>query len=477
MGTDPWETASLALVDSTDSSQSAPPRTDQQAHTDAQVPASALVVPELVPDDPKPVVGPVRAPAWAALQARLASDLEVEPGTAPDSEVEPDAEPDLEVELGLTAEPEREPKGRGKRRRGRAAAAEVPADLRQVPAPGGRYRGGRGRHVVVKTVAFLMFALLLAGGGVWAGAAGSRALQRPPVLTISEEEAARFDLDEFPVSGAAAFAQRYVELCLTSMAHQDADAEKARVAQLRAMATSGALTGCGVGSRSVDTVVVSTAFAGVTGVVQERESARYVEVQAVLVDGRTLAVTVPVWTDPDDPGSAFMVIGPIGNDPLPAVVDLPALRTGTADGELARTLSEQLFDDFFAAWGSSSSTVLARFAAGDATTAVTTGLAGALGTPKVGSVTVPLPEDAVGGQGEWELGDRTTATVQVTWTLPGATAGQLMAYRVDITLSSSGWVVVDIAGGAADSAGAHPDPATAVATAAPTPVPTSGAQG
>lgn len=362
---------------------------------------------------------------------------------------------------------------RAARRGGRATAPveSIPDELRQIPAPGGRYRGGRGRHVALKSVGVVSVCALAVGGAFVAGLNVAGRLATPPTFTITTGEATRYGLDDFPIAAAAAFAERYVTLCLSTPVDQAS--ETARTTQLRALSTTGVPSSCGVDPQAPGMTVTSAAFAGVRGPVPDRPSARFIAVQTALSDGRVIDVTVPVWTDPADPGRTFTVVGAIGNDPLPGVGAVDKLPPARLDADLGSTLKTEVFAEFFGAWGSSNAAVLERFATSDATAAVMTGLGGALGAPEVADVAVMLPSGESTTY-EWKDGDETTAQVQVKWTLPGASAGQAFTYRVDLIRTAGTWSVQDINGGGVDPAGSNPDStADSIPAARPSPAPTT----
>lgn len=353
---------------------------------------------------------------------------------------------------------------RGSRPRDKEAVPpKVPAALREIPAPGGRYRGGRGRHVALKVTGATTAMVLAVSAAFIGGMSIAEKIQVPPPLTITDTEAARWGLDEFPVQGAAAFAERYVSLCLSNPA--DGATSAARATQVRAMSTTGVSATCGVDGENYKAGAIT--FAGLRGTVPGRDSARYVAVQAALADGRVLELTVPVWTDPHEPGSSFMVVGSLGNEPLPAVAKVPGIPAVQADAKLSADLGETLFPEFFTAWGSSNTSVLARFAADDATPAVLTGLGNALGTPEVGNVSIALPAGESASH-TWRDGDTTAAQVDVTW--KGADSSLTLTYRVDLLHTASAWSVSDIHGGGVDTSGSTPDrPTDAVPSPSPSP--------
>lgn len=345
------------------------------------------------------------------------------------------------------------PQKKGRAAKAATPAAQVPAALEQIPKPGSRYAGGRGKHVGTKATVTIALSVLSLVGATALGAYGYKAIQRPPVLEISEADQAKFGLDTFPVTGAAAFAERYVRTCLATSTD-----DTLRRTITNAMSTDGVPDDCGWPRGGPVADVVSSTFTGILGPVPGYETtARFIGVQAILSDSRTINVVVPVWTSEDAPGAVFMVVGPLGNNPLPAAVEVEQVQVPEEDTTLGSALQESVFNEFFGAWGSSNTSVLDRFATKDASLAVRSGLAGSLGVPTVSRVTVRVPDEAVMPY-EWAEGDVAVAEVAVSWAAEAGAMGVTFVYRVSLVSTADGWSVSDIAGGGVDVRGANVAP-------------------
>lgn len=113
-----------------------------------------------------------------------------------------------------------------------------------VPPIGGKPSHGKGQQLLVR-LGVPLGVLALGTGIAFAVGVNQGSSRIPASGAISQDEALRFRLSAFPVEQAAAFGQRYLDICLTRPAGADVGAARIRTEALARMATSGTDSGCG----------------------------------------------------------------------------------------------------------------------------------------------------------------------------------------------------------------------------------------
>lgn len=384
-----------------------------------------------------------------------------------------------------TTEPARAPENRkprsvlGRRRRdtpavpspapAKAAPVADADDVFDVPPPGRRLsRVGRGRSWVTR-VAITAGPLILIGGLAYSCgvSTGSDRVVVPPVITT--DVAARYDLSTFPVDQAAAFGVAYLTLCLT---HPDSKAESTvtnREASLASMTTAGVARGCGWDGKGPAQQPLSITYAGTHTPVDAQYptgSAEQLQFTAVMQDGRSLGMSVPIWASGEPQNSQLRVVGEVAFLPalLPTAAPAPTPPRVT-DSALSRYLTSAVLQPYFTAWATSDPVQLALLTTTDATALARQGMSGQISDPHVDNPTVVITR---GDPTAYRDGDTATARTPVTWST--SNGQQRSTYEVDLRLVANRWLVVDIAGGPVDAGGGA---APAGTFASPTPTASS----
>lgn len=277
----------------------------------------------------------------------------------------------------------------------------------------------------------------------------------PAEGAISTEEAAAYGLSTFPVDSASAFGARYLETCLT---HGDSVQLQQRRAALGSMSASTVPSDCGWQNDGSEQSVDSVAFNGYTDLAPGYETgeAAYLGFDVVL-DGDTMAMSVPVWVGPTEGGGmAMQIVGTIGMSPTVPVAQAPLPeQPRNVDQELGGELSNTVIEPFLTAWASSDTRQMNLLMAREATTNVRNGLGGMLTQPDIRTV-VAKPNKAVnpGQPVEYEDGDYVIVDVSANWTVTNSEATQQAGYRMSLVREADRWLVFDIQNGVIDPSGA-----------------------
>ncbi len=352
-------------------------------------------------------------------------------------------------------------RGDGPPRRTRRSAA--PRGGFDVPAPGGRFSGGRGSHTAVKVVLILSACLVASGIVAYMAFSLGVSTALDNRYRLSSDDKTRYRLTEFPLDQAGRFAADYARICLT---HQTtAGADDQRETQLSRFVSTGTDTTCGWNGEGVQSV----ADASWTGESEPIDipgyagNARMMTVR-VLTSAGSRIVTVPVYVADLASGDGMRIVGDIGEMPQPNLVKAPEPEQPAAvDGGLADALTQgEFFQQFFAAWGESNRPALQRFVTPDATSRTTSGLGGTTTEPAIVEARVFLPAGVTASEAyEWKKGMVTQAWVWVDWRSPsvGEGAVETRAYRLQLVKTtqasnpSQEWAVRDIRGGVPDLKG------------------------
>lgn len=389
-----------------------------------------------------------------------------------------DAEVPSGEHLPATTPDKKRPRGRPWRRRRPTAAAtttaqtttDSPTDDFDVPAPGGRtLRIGRGRSWVTR-IAITASPLILVGGLAYSCGVttGSSRVIVPPVITT--DIAQQYDLSTFPVDQAAAFGASYLTLCLTHPDPKDEGTRTNREASLASMTSAGVTKGCGWDGKGAAQQPVSVTYAGTHTPVDAQYpmgAAEQLAFVAVMQDGRSLGVSLPVWASGEPQNAQLRVVGDVAI--LPAVVPTAAPAPNpprVTDGALSRYLTSAVLQPYFLAWGASDQVQLALLTTTDSTSLARQGMGSQISDPHVDPPTVVITQ---GDPTAYQDGNTATARTTVTWSTPNGQ--QRTTYEVYLRLLANRWLVVDIAGGPVDAGGGGTAPSITFAT--PTPAPST----
>lgn len=300
------------------------------------------------------------------------------------------------------------------------------------------------------TAAAAAFAGMLFIGGVVLGS------QRVPAQgAISPAEATKYQLTDFPVRQATAFGADYLRVCLT---HGNKQQMEQRAEVIDKMASPAAERGCGWDNGGNVQTPQQIVFNGTITTIPGYSigQAAYLG-YTVAMDRDTFTVTVPVWIGPTEGGgSALQVVGDIGLSASPPVGVAPNRPPETKiDAQLAATVSSELLETFFTAWGASDAQQLHLVLSPNATTAARNGLDGAVTGPELRNVTAFSDKARTDGQEVTYIdGDTATVHVSVLWTVADSQSTQATGYRVDVVRESGQWRVLDIHSGLVGAGGA-----------------------
>lgn len=356
-------------------------------------------------------------------------------------------------------------------RRPAAQAREQPTSdvLATVARPGRPIRPvGRFRSWVVRLTLIAAPALLIGGVAFgWGIATGSSRLIGPAVL--STDEASRWHVSTFPADRASSFAAAYLSLCLTHPDPADTTATANRSAGLARMASTGVAPGCGWSGSTIDPPPLAVVWNGVATTIAgyAAGSAASLGFTVTTVDGRTLALTVPVWVSSETTAQAMRIVGDVAIMPAVAATPAPTPAAPTlTDAGLADTLTPTVLLPFLRAWAASDPVQLGLVLAPQATTVARTGLDGNLRSPQITRTQVVV---VTGDPAAYIDNDRISAQVVVDWTTRTGSS-QRTGYSIGLQRVAGRWQVQSITGGAPDPAGGAAPNST---FATPTPASTS----
>ncbi|MFI5967081.1 conjugal transfer protein [Streptomyces asoensis] len=356
---------------------------------------------------------------------------------------------------------------------GHSAPKPLPARDFDVPKPGGRISGGgRRTHVALRATLLITTCVFALGScGVMGLVIGKSSGTTTAGLDASD--ANRYRLTEFPTEQAAAFAEQYAQLCMTF----SPDTSSARRADLARYASAGVDPDCGWSGEGTSKAVSVTWDGTAEKLPEYGDHGRYLGVQVRTEDGTLTTLTVPVYVQNLATGEGMRVFGDVGQMPLPAAADVPEVDQGdeVVDDTLSTQLQKEVLPGYFEAWGASNATAMARFLTPDATLTATTGLAGRLTAPQIGTVVALVPASAQNSKPyTYDSGQAVQVRVAVDWTDSKGVAVR-RAYRMTIVNTAQGWFVKDVRGGVLDAEGGRADSDSDSATG--TASPSAGASG
>lgn len=325
-----------------------------------------------------------------------------------------------------------------------------------VVAPGHAPSDGRGRRGV-RALALLCAAgmglsAVVGVGGILLGRGAV-----PAEGQITAAEATNYNLSTFPVEAGAAFAQHYLNLCLTHPQYrEDIDA---RNEMMLGMEAPGVPPNCGWERGGSATAPTSITF---NGDVEERPEyadnggdVAYLGFFVTMQDGRHFTATVPVWAGTNAAGrQAYSVVGTVGMSAATAVETSPNMTIGAPmDRKLANAV-EPTLATFFEAWAESDERALDTILVSGAQGEARAGLGGAVSNPSFNSVVIypdRAPDEVSGDTATWDYvdGDSVTAMVGLTWNVSDAAGGheQPAGYRVSLLYMNGKWEIAGLQSG------------------------------
>lgn len=334
--------------------------------------------------------------------------------------------------------------------------------LLDVPAPGKQLHNDRKVTVATRYILIGAGVLALLGGcsaGSYLAVGATRSLAHKDNVTTND--LAKYHVSDFDTASGAAFASRYLDVCLTRYPERsDSEPdprEQKRQAAYQAMNAGADDTSCDPGGSSVDRQVVAAVPTGQAQKIEGVPGGYYLTMQVTLSDGTAGDYTVPVAFGNSTNGTHPRVVGAVGILPLPPMgtVNPDKIKTRTADTDLSATLKADFMPQFFTAWTSSSSN-LSQFLLPGASQASATGLSGAYTDPTIQAVTVYPPKGAVHDKGASQsftykdgMSVEADVTVDMKGTNGNSATGQ--GYRVTLSRSNGHWFVKDIAAGAVNT--------------------------
>ncbi|MET8164065.1 conjugal transfer protein [Streptomyces sp. NPDC005329] len=338
---------------------------------------------------------------------------------------------------------------------GQATPKPAPARDFDVPKPGGRIPGGgRRTHVALRATLLITTCVFALGScGVMGLVIGKSSGSTTAGLDASD--ATRYRLTEFPTEQAAAFAEQYAQLCMTF----SPDTSSTRRTDLARYASAGVDPDCGWSGEGTSKAVSVTWDGTAEKLPEYGDHGRYIGVQVRTDDGTLTTLTVPVYVENLKTGEGMRVSGDVGQMPLPAAADVPEVDQGdeVVDDTLSTQLQKEVLPGYFEAWGASDATAMARFLTPDATLTATTGLAGRLTGPQIGTVVALVPVSAQDTKPyAYSAGQAVQVRVAVDWTdAKGVTIRR--AYRMTMVNTAQGWFIKDVRGGVLDAEGGRAD--------------------
>lgn len=265
----------------------------------------------------------------------------------------------------------------------------------------------------------------------------------PAQGAISEGEAEAYGLSTFPVDAASAFAQSYLETCLT---HGDTEQNEAREDTIKRMSNGAGATACGWKDGGNVQAPAMVTFNGDVDLMEkgfDSGEAAYLGFD-VLMNGEQMSVTVPVWTGTAEGGSLGMqVVGDIGIGASTPIVAAPQFQEQRpTDNALASKVTSGVLEPFFSAWSSGNRNELNLVLSKDASTTARTPLGRTLTNPNLSKVTVFTYDQP--DQITYADDDVVVAELSVRWDVPSSESKQDAAYRVELVMESSQWRVLDV---------------------------------
>ena len=309
-------------------------------------------------------------------------------------------------------------------------------------------KGRRGSRAM--TYALGVVTVLAVGAGIVGVLYGRSAV--PAEGQITPEEAANYNLAQFPTDAAAAFGEHYLTLCLTHPQYRE-DIES-RNQMLAGMEAPGVSTNCGWEKGGEAVAVNSVTF---NGEVEERdEYARedgsrvaYMGFFVSMSNGRQFTATLPIWSGYNEQERpAYSIVGDLGISAATAVGVQPDMSLNMpADRELAGTI-QPVLSTFFDAWAESNTEALNAILTSSATGEARAGLNGTVSDPDFSNITVypyRSPDDVQGDTATWDYqeGDEVIAMVNLKWRVSDAASGyeQPTGYRVELVMNDGKWNV------------------------------------
>ncbi|WP_405963707.1 conjugal transfer protein [Streptomyces sp. NBC_00723] len=358
---------------------------------------------------------------------------------------------------------------------GQAGPRPAPARDFDVPKPGGRISGGgRRTHVALRATLLITTCVFALGScGVMGLVIGKSS--GTTTAGLDSSDATRYRLTEFPTEQAAAFAEQYAQLCMTF----SPDTSSARRTDLARYASAGVDPDCGWSGEGTSKALSVTWDGTAEKLPEYGDHGRYIGVQVRTDDGALTTLTVPVYVQNLKTGEGMRVSGDVGQMPLPAAADVPEVDQGdeVVDDTLSTQLQKEVLPGYFQAWGASDTTAMARFLTPDATLTATTGLAGRLTGPQIGTVVALVPASAQDTKPyAYDAGQAVQVRVTVDWTDAKGVAVR-RAYRMTMVNTAQGWFIKDVRGGVLDAEGGRADDDTDSDIATGTAAPSAGASG
>lgn len=327
-----------------------------------------------------------------------------------------------------------------------------------VPVPGGRLSGGRGKSLAFRWTALgigSFLALASCGVGGMTMVAASRGGDDG---ALSNDDLAKYHIDSYNTDAGAAYASRYLRLCLWHPTNDDTDASRLQVvAGMNADKDDQSCTfttpeGSDPNKKRTERSVVDAFYNGYSEPVKGMgDDARYLGMTVLTNDGKTSQYVVPVWFNDPEKGTGPRVVGAIGAMPVTAPGTPKEYSRGDLiDTTLSASLTSEFMPEYMTAWVATSST-LEQFVAKGATPAASTGLGGAFDKVKIVSVTVRPPKSVKqndsGTKFIYSDGDQVEADVVVLMTSTSSSTAQEASYRLTLEMSADRWFVHDIRGG------------------------------
>ncbi|MGW0946083.1 conjugal transfer protein [Streptomyces sp. NPDC002623] len=362
---------------------------------------------------------------------------------------------------------------------GAAGPAQATAPHRDfvVPKPGGRISaGGRRTHVALRATLLITTCVFALGScGVMGLVVGKSS--GPSTAGLDTADVNKYRLTDFPTQQAATFAEQYALLCMTF----SPETASARRVNLARYASSGVDAECGWSGEGTSTAVSATWDGTAEKLPEYGDNGRYIGVQVRTDDGTLTTLTVPVYVKNLTTGEGMRVAGDVGQMPLPARADVPEIDQDdeVVDDALAQQLQQKVLPGYFAAWGASDATAMARFTTPDASQSATSGLSGRLATPTINDVVALVPTSLQKTDPyTYPVGQAVEVRVVVDWGDPKSETVR-RAYRMTVVNTAQGWFIKDIRGGVLDSQGGRADNGgdadAATGTASPSAGPSSSA--
>lgn len=350
-----------------------------------------------------------------------------------------------------------------------------------IPRIGGKPSIGKSRQAMTR-LGIPLGVLIVVGGMAFGCGVDVGSDRIPAAGAVSQDEALRFRLSSFPADMAAAFAQRYLQSCLTHPAATDPAAARARLALITQMSTGGTDPGCGhadsaTSAASAPREIVFTGQVRTVKTGYDVGAAAFLTFQVVFSDDKVVNAVLPVWVDDRADPATMRIVGSIGFMPVSSLgAPPPYNETRTKDAGLASKLNSSVLAPFLTAWGSSDAQQLGLVLTTDATAEAKTGLRGLLIDPVVNQVTVFTERAYDGSELHYVDGDLIIAQTGAQWTNTVTSTKQSAIYQIWLRLVQGKWAVVDIAGSAIDPTGGPVQGTTAPTpskSATPTTTPTS----